>query len=120
MNQRMVIWVAIVFSTVVYLVVALTVAGGAPDASAGQARREYVPILYGLAILTFLFGWLAVPRVVRSSRRLRMICAMAIYEAGAIFGLIGAFLTKDWRIYLLPWALAIIGFLRERPRHGED
>jgi F0F1-type ATP synthase membrane subunit c/vacuolar-type H+-ATPase subunit K len=115
MNQKMVIWVAIVFSTVIYLVMALTL-GGEPDTFAEYARDKYVPVLYGLALVTFLFGWFVVPRVIKSSERLKMICAMAIFEASAIFGLIAAFLTKDWRMYLLPWALSLVGFFRERPR----
>jgi hypothetical protein len=35
-----------------------------------------------------------------------------------IFGLVAAFLTKDWRLYLFPWALAIVGFIRELPRES--
>ena len=112
----MIIWLAIALSTVVYLVIAFMF-DGPQDAATVTARTQYVPILYGAALLSFLFGWFVVPRVVRSSRRLRMICAMAIFESAAIFGLVGALMTRDWRMYLLPWTMAIVGFVRERPVH---
>lgn len=118
MNPRLVIWFAIAFSTVLYLVLAITL-GGEPGDFEQAARSSYVPVLYGLALACFLFAWFVVPRVVKSSAQVRMIAAMAMFEGAAVFGLLAAFLTKDWRIYLAPWALAIFGFIRELPR-GES
>jgi hypothetical protein len=45
-----------------------------------------------------------------------MITALAVFEACAIFGLLAAFMMKDWRLCLAPWALALLGFIREFPR----
>jgi predicted permease len=118
MRQRTIIWAAIAFSTVIYLGLAVMLSGP-QDETTALARTKYVPILYGAALLSFLFGWFVIPRVVRSSRRLRMICAMAIFESAAIFGLVGAIATRDWRMYLLPWAMALVGFARERPVHED-
>ena len=47
--------------------------------------------------------------------RTRMIMSLAIFESCAIFGLVSTFLLQDWRLYLAPWALAVIGFLRSWP-----
>jgi hypothetical protein len=115
MNPRVVIWFGIAMSTVIYLVVAMTLGGETGDFEQA-ARSSYVPVLYGLALFSFIVGWLVVPRVVKSSAHTRMIAALAVFEACAIFGLIAAFLTKDWRLYLGPWALALFGFIREFPR----
>ena len=115
MNPRLIIWFALAFSTVLYLVMVIMLSGE-PGEFEAAARSSYVPVLYGLALAAFLFAWFVVPRAVRSSAHVRMITAMAIFEASAIFGVLAAFLTKDWRMYLAPWALTLFGFIRELPR----
>lgn len=112
----MLIWVAIVFSTVIYFGIAVFT-GKLGDFEA-LTRLQYVRVLYGIALLMFLVGWFVVRRVVSGNEHLRMMCALAVFESCAIFGLLTAFLTKDWRLYLGPWALALIGFAREFPRAG--
>lgn len=116
MTRQRMIWFAIVMSTVIYLVVAMQIApeaGGDFDASAGASP---VPMLYGVALLVFLGAWFAAPRVVHGSADVKMIVCLALFEACAIFGLVAAILVGDWRLYLAPWALAILGFMREFPR----
>lgn len=105
-------------STVIYFVLAYTFSGE-PDEYHRLAREQYVPVLYGLAGAMFIVGWFVVRRVIRNApEQTRMIMALAMFESCAIFGLLAVFFTKDWRLYLFPWALAIIGFLRELPRTG--
>ena len=117
MNPRPVIWFAIVMSTVIYLVIAMQLAsGGEPAAVQELARNQYVNVFYGVALASFVAGWFVVPRVVKGNAQTRMIVALAVFESCAILGLITAILTKDWRVYLAPWALALIGFIREFPR----
>ena len=115
MNPRVIIWFAIVMSTVIYLVLGISFSGE-PAEYQLLARDRYVPVLYGLALVMFVVGWFVVPRVIRSSEQVRMIMSLAVFESCAIFGLLGVFLTKDWRVYLFPWALALIGFIRVFPR----
>ena len=115
MNPRVIIWFAIVMSTVIYLVLGISFSGE-PAEYQLLARDRYVPVLYGLALVMFVIGWFVVPRVIRSSEQVRMIMSLAVFESCAIFGLLGVFLTKDWRVYLFPWALALIGFIRVFPR----
>jgi hypothetical protein len=118
MNPRLVIWMGIAMSTVIYLVLAYTLSGEAGE-SEKLAREQYVPVLYGLAGAMFIIGWFVVRRVIRNApEQTRMIMALAVFESCAVFGLLGAFLTKDWRVYLFPWALALVGFIREFPRAG--
>jgi predicted permease len=118
MNPRLVIWIGLAMSTVIYFVLAYTFAsGGEPDEYQQLARDRYVPVLYGLAGAMFILGWFVVRRVIRNApEQTRMIMALAVFESCAIFGLLAVFLTKDWRVYLFPWALALIGFIREFPR----
>lgn len=116
MTRQRIIWFGIVMSTLVYLLLAAQLApesGGDFDASASTSP---VPILYGMALLVFLAGWFVAPRIARGSADTTMIVCLSFFEACAIFGLIAAILVKDWRLYLAPWVLAIIGFLREFPR----
>ena len=47
--------------------------------------------------------------------RQRLIVALALYESAAIYGLIAAFLKLDWRLYFVPWAIAVLGFIRVFP-----
>lgn len=115
MNPRVIIWFAIVMSTVIYLVIGITFSGE-PSEYNLLVRDKYVPVLYGIALVMFAIGWFVMPRVIRSSADVRMIMGLAIFESCAIFGLLGTFLTKDWRVYLFPWALALIGFIRVFPR----
>lgn len=113
----MMIWLAIVFSTVIYFVIALQLAN-APGDFEQLAQGTYVPVLYAMALLSFVFGWFLVRRLVKSNEQTRLIVALAVFETCAIFGLLGAVLTQDWRVYLFPWALALIGFVRELPRES--
>ena len=115
MNQRMMIWLAILFSTFIYLFIAM-VMSGEPATFEQLSRSTFVRILYGAALLAFLFGWFVAPRVIKGPPQTTMIVALAVFESCAIFGLVTAFLTQDWRTYLLPWALALAGFMKERPR----
>lgn len=115
MNQRLVIWLALLFSTIIYLGLAVYTAPATGDFEQ-SARHPYVPVLYGMALLTFLVAWFVIPRAVRSDPRVRMIMAMAMFEASSIFGLVAAFLVKDWRLFLAPWVLTLFGFIREYPR----
>jgi hypothetical protein len=115
MNPRRTIWIAIVFSTVIYFVLGFSMSRP-PGEFERLARGQYVPIFYGMAVAMFLFGTFVVPRIIRSSEQARMIAALAVFESCAIFGLLATVFMKDWRYYLGPWALAIIGFVRELPR----
>lgn len=114
----MTIWLAIVMSTIIYLVIAFQLTSGPITEAHLLARKQIVPVLYGVALVSFLAAWFVVPRVVKGNPQTRMITAMAVFESSAILGLIAAILTKDWRVYLLPWGLALIGFIRELPRDG--
>ena len=117
MNRRMLIWFAIVNSTVIYFILAFTM-GGQPGDFDQNARSPNVLVLYALALAAFVAGWLIVPRIVTGDAQTRMIVALAVFEACAILGLVAAFLTSDWRVYVGPWALALLGFIREFPRES--
>lgn len=115
MNPRLVIWAALVFSTIIYFGLAVYTSPARGDFEQ-SLRSRYVPVLYGLALLAFVFAWLVVPRVVRSHPQTRMVAAMAMFEASSVFGLVAAFLVQDWRLFVAPWVLTLFGFIREFPR----
>ena len=117
MSQQRIIWGAIAFSTVIYLVILLTLHPHAPATSLDVATLPLVvKICLAMALFEFLLGWILPGRLIVKEPRQRMIIAMAIFESCAIFGLVAAFFTQDWRLYIGPWVLAIIGFLRNFPR----
>lgn len=112
-RQRLTIWGAIVFSTVIYLVLLLMVLRTGSGSLDPATLKTFTNVLYVLAGLSFIAAWFMGPRLTGQGR---LIVAMAIFESCAIYGVVLAFLAHDWRLYLFPWALAIIGFIREFPR----
>jgi hypothetical protein len=117
MRQQRVIWAAIFFSTVIYLVILLALDPEAPQTSLDIASLpQIVKILYAVALFDFIVGWILPGRLTDKPSQQRLVLAMAIFESVAIFGLLAAFMTHDWRLYLGPWALAIVGFIRSFPR----
>lgn len=115
MDQRRVIWFAIAFSTVIYAVIAYIEAPTPAGPLEGALRNTTVLGLYGVAIAAFVTAF-AVRAMLRDApSRTRLVVSLAVFEACAIFGLLAAFLQRDWRLYLAPWALALIGFFASWP-----
>jgi len=108
-----VIWAAIAFSTVIYAVILLALPASRSVASFDQNfRSQIVVILYVLVGLQFIAAT-AYSIVARNRpQQLRLVVSLALYEACAIYGLVAAFINHDWRLYLAPWAVALIGFIR--------
>lgn len=117
MNQQRIIWVAIAFSTVIYMFILVTLHPNPPQGSLEVATLpQIVKVLYAIALVEFIVAWVLPGRLTSMPAQTRLVTSMALFEAVAIFGLLAAFLTKDWRLYLGPWALALIGFIRSWPR----
>lgn len=115
MDQRRVIWFAIVFSTVIYAVIAYLEAPVPAGAVQDAFRNGTVLGLYGVALAAFVTAF-AIRTMLRDApSRTRLVVTLAVFEACAIFGLLAAFLQRDWRLYLAPWALALIGFVAVWP-----
>ncbi|HEY3051941.1 MAG TPA: hypothetical protein VGK04_00980 [Thermoanaerobaculia bacterium] len=116
MRPEQTIWIAIVFSTVIYAFIAYI---APPIRSHGSfessVRAPLVLVLYAMALAGFVAGTTYSIIARAQPQRVRMIVSLALYEACAIFGLIAAFIISDWRLYLAPWALAVVGFLRVFP-----
>lgn len=109
------IWAAIAASTAIYALIIFMIAGN-PQGPLGDAfRAPLIVPLYIMAAIAFVAG-LIVPAILRTAPdRLRMIMALAIFESSAVFGLMAAFLGHDWRLYVAPWVLALVGFSRVFP-----
>jgi len=114
-TQRKIFWFGIFLSTLIYAVVLYSLSKNWPrPGSFDDAIRKPIPaVLYLVALATFALAF-AVPRIIRH-RDPAFIAALALFEACAIYGLLAAFLTQDWRLYLAPWALAVIGFMTRFP-----
>jgi len=110
-RKLQIIYVAILMSTLIYAVVAwATTQAIVPGKSVGDELQDPVTIgLYSVAAGTFLAAM-----IVRSRKML--IVRWAMLEAGCICGLIAAMLHGDWRLYIAPWLLALVGFISLYPR----
>ena len=111
------LWVGLFIATCIYGVIDYVVVGRlVPLQTFEQELRSPVVLaLYGAAALTFLGGL-----ALTGTRRQNIFTMrLALFEACALFGLIAAFLTNDWRLFLPTWALAALGFLQTLPPSPE-
>ena len=119
MSQRKIIWFAIVMSTFIYAVVVYSLSRGWPQPGpfAASVQQPMVLGLYAAAIAMF-FAALMIPGRIAHHHQ-RFIVRLALFESCAIFGLVVAFLTRDWRLFLAPWVMSLIGFMSTFPSDVE-
>lgn len=115
MKVEKLIWFAIVFSTVLYAAIVYTMAPN-PEGTFGEAvkRNQLTLILYLVAFAEFVAAGV-LPKLMRAPARTKLVVALAMYEACAIFGLVAAMIDRDWRLYIPAWILALIGMWRVYP-----
>lgn len=114
MRQDKLIWFAIVFSTFIYAVIIYTLYPRPEGPFEAAVKQPIALSLYGIAVLTF-FAALMAPGFLRGPARLKMIVSLALFEACAIYGLLAAFLTRDWRLFVPTWIVALLGMWRAYP-----
>jgi hypothetical protein len=106
-----IIYVAIVMSTLTYAVVAWTTTRAiAPGRSLSDELRDPVTI----AMYSAAAGMFIAAMVVRARKVLMVRWVML--DAACICGVIAAMMHGDWRLYIAPWALALVGFISLYPR----
>jgi hypothetical protein len=113
------IWTAIVTSTAIYAAIAFWFEREPSSTFESAFRNPLVLIVYVAAMSAFGMGLVARRVLTAAPPRVRMILSLAIFEACAVFGLMAVFFQHDWRLYLGPWALALIGFMLSRPAEEE-
>jgi len=111
------IWVALVTATCIYGVVDYVVIGHLVHLQTfeQELRSPIILVLYGAAAITFLGAF----ALSDTRQRQIFITRLALYESIAIYGLVAAFLTNDWRLFLPTWALAMLGFVQTLPPSAE-
>jgi len=116
-NQLRIIWTAIFLSTFVYAVIAWSSLHNGYVRDFGQELRQPMVLgLYGLCVVETIAAFVIGGLVMRSrGYRIGFIVRLALIESGCIVGLLAAFLLQDWRLYLGPWALGVLAFLRALP-----
>jgi len=112
-----IIWLALVTATCIYGVIDYVVIGHLVHLQTFEQELRSTPVLalYAAAALTFLGAF-----ALKATRRRQIFIArLALFEAVAIYGLIAAFLTNDWRLFLPTWALSMLGFVQTLPPSAE-
>jgi hypothetical protein len=106
-----IIYVATLMSTLIYAVVAwATTHLVTPGKSLGDELHDPITIgLYSAAAGTFLAAM-----IIRARKML--IVRWVMLEAGCICGLVAAMMQGDWRLYIAPWVLGLVGFIGLYPR----
>ena len=111
MMQQRLVWFGIVFSTLLYGIVAYaTQRNFRLQPIEMMLRRPLVIITYAIAVVIFFAATAITSRTMQ-----RFILQLALFEAVAVMGLLAAMLARDWRLYLPAWGLALIGFVRTFP-----
>ncbi len=116
MNQQKIIWMALVFSSFIYVGIAYSLAPDPELTFSESVGQSMALTLYGVAFTTFILAMVIPGMLVSAPPRMKMIVAMAMFESCAIIGLIAAMLLKDWRLIVPTWIASMVGFMREFPR----
>jgi hypothetical protein len=114
MRQKKIIWFAIVIASFIYATILyyLSRQWPAPGPFEKAFENQVVLILYGLSVLTFIFALF--PRL-GNPKQNAFIVSLALFESVAIYGFMAAFLARDWRLFIGPWVLALVGFMTRWP-----
>ena len=114
MNVDKVLWLGMAMSTVIYAVLSYLTLGEPAGSFEDGLNHRYTMALYGMAVVDFVLAFI-VPGFLRAPARTKMIVSLALFEACAIFGLMAAFLARDWRLFIPAWIVALIGMMRVYP-----
>lgn len=115
------IWFSNLMATVIYVVMAFMMAQrNASRPFEDALHSQFVMIIYGIALVIFLFAFFYPPFLPQQPPRVRMLVSLALFEACTILGLVLAFMNQDWRLILTPLALTLIGFFRAFPTGEPD
>lgn len=114
MTTDKILWGAMVVSTFIYAAMIYMIAPNPERSFEASARQQMTLVVYCMALAAFAASNF-VPKLMRGPARLKMIVGAALAESCAIFGLVGAFVAHDWRIFVPTWILSLIGMWRVYP-----
>jgi len=105
------VYFGILMSTLIYAIVAWATTKPITPAHSliDELRNPTTIALYAVAAGSFLAAL-----IIRS--RPLLIARWMMLEAACICALIAALLLGDWRLYIGPWAVAVLGFIALYPK----
>ncbi len=118
LNRLRVLWFALFSTTVVYALIDWFLLR---DRTISQALERSLrsPLTIGLytaAVLAYFGAFLLGGSIARKGQEQpAFVAKLALLESVCILGLVAAFLAQDWRLYLPPWMLSVVGFARAWP-----
>ena len=116
MNQPKILWGALFFSTVIYVVIAYSLAPNPELPLSDAVMQSTARMLYGVAFAVFIAAMVVPSMLVSAPPRTKMVVALSMFEACSIMGLLAAMLLSDWRLIVPAWIASVVGFMREFPR----
>ena len=117
-NAKRTLWYAIFFTTLVYAALAFIVAHRHSTPAMSLASPNDIAVIVVAALLfTISFGVGPVLKVRDVARG--YFVTLALLETVCLVGLVGAFRTGDWRVFVAPWCLSMIGMIYAYPRASE-
>jgi amino acid permease len=111
------IWLAILISTFVYIIVLLTAVPHTPRGPVAALETDpgaIAVIVIAAALFATAFWAGAIIRPRDADRA--FFVTLALLDSVCVVGLVGAFRAGDWRIFVLPWLLSIVGLIGVYPR----
>ena len=118
-HVRRIVWFAILGSTVIYAVVAFLVVPRGEREPVGALARD--PSAIGAIVVAaalFVTAFWAGSYLRNRDADRAFFVMVALLEAVCLTGLVGAFRADDWRLFIIPWSLSMIGMVYAWPRRS--
>lgn len=115
--KRRIIWFALLISVLIYGFVVWFVVGPSAVDLKVELLQPFMLVVYAVAIVTYVAAFVFSGTLARRGTpgETTLIVKLAMLEAVAIYGLLGAFLAHDARLFVPTAALSLVGMLRSFP-----
>ncbi len=116
MKER-ILWFAILLSTLVYAVLAVVLSHGPTMPARALVTDPQDLAVTIVATVLFVTAFWAGSRFKDARGYFAM---LALLESACVAGLVGALKSGDWRVFVVPFCLSMIGMIYAYPRASEQ
>lgn len=111
-----IVWFAILFSMLVYAALLPIVSRGSREPAGTLARDPSAIGVIVVAAVLFVTAFWASSWLRNRDAGRAFFVMLALLDSVSLVGLAGAFRTGDWRLFVVPWCLSMIGMVYAWPR----